>query len=213
MKSPPQKKRRRRPAPNKPPIQPRPLGSQMVPRVSMVQERLIGSVVVRWSRIEAMLQDVIWALFGVDLAEGRLITARLDVRPKLEMIEALAPRRITDDVLLTQLFEAIDLIQSRHGDRNFIVHGSWGTIVRGPLAGNEHAAMSLREKTEEPGQIVVETFPPGRMREIIRDLQTAQNHLRNVLAALGSSSRTPRAPNPLDAGNPQAGPGPPRQSK
>src|ERR1035437_3922138 len=129
-------KRQKRKAPPKPQIVSKPLGSHMEPRVSMLQERLIGHIVIVWARIEAMLQDIIWLLFGMDLAEGRLITARLDVRPKLAMVEALAPRRIMDAALLATLLDAVDIIRLRHGDRNFIVHGSWGTIVRHPMTGD-----------------------------------------------------------------------------
>ena len=141
-----------------------------------------------------MLQDLIWQLLGVDMADGRLITSRLDVRPKIEVIEALVPRRIKDEQAAKGggIMDILDLVQSRQADRNFIVHGSWGTLMPRMVP----LAMSLREQSETPSQVIAETFPEGRMREIINDLDAAILRAAKIMNALFPSPDRPESPIP-----------------
>jgi hypothetical protein len=72
----------------------------------------------------------------------------------------LAPERLQDflDLLIT--------IDECREDRNFIVHGAW--FVLRPA--NIPAAASLRPKSEK-GEVITETFPPGRMHKLISDIE------------------------------------------
>ena len=144
------------------------------------------------------MQDLIWRMLGFSLADGRIITARLDVRPKLEMIETFAPRRLGNPKLREKIFEAIDIIRIRQADRNFIIHGSWGTMVPQGVP----AAMSLKDDSS-PDDVVTETFPEGRMREIINDLETALERLRQVLRELPPSPDKLSPPTHAEASPPR----------
>src|ERR1017187_6801812 len=48
---------------------PLPDGQTVVPGIDAIQEGLIGRVVVEWSRLEGMLDDMIWALTGVSFED------------------------------------------------------------------------------------------------------------------------------------------------
>jgi hypothetical protein len=171
--------------------------------------RLVGMAVVYWGKLEAVLQDIIWRLLGVDLADGRVITARLDVRPKIEMIEALISRRVIAPHLTAELLDVLDLVQNRQRDRNFIVHASWATLTPHwtPIA------TSLREKTDEPSQILSETFPDWQMREIINDIMSCVRRAIAVLDALPPSIDKSPAPDPMATENPPPSPSPRPKSK
>src|SRR3954451_17271388 len=49
----------------------------------------VGRLLAEWSVLELALEDLIWALSGLDHETGRLFTSRLDVRPKIEILDGL----------------------------------------------------------------------------------------------------------------------------
>ena len=145
----------KRPKPARPPKlekRPMPEGQSVVPEIDAVQETLIGKVVVEWSRLEGALDDLIWTLTGLTFEDGRVLTSRTDAKTKISMLQALAPRHLRDP-LLREVEEALVLADTRRDDRNFIMHGSWGTIT--PM--NEATALSLRAASE-PGEVTSEFF-------------------------------------------------------
>lgn len=140
---------------------PLPDGQTVVPGIDSVQEGLIGRVVVEWSRLEGALDDMIWTLTGLCFEDGRVLTKLTDAKTKIAMLQALAPRYLIDPAL-AKIEEALILADAVRLDRNFIVHGSWGTIA--PM--NEATAVSLRAKSA-PDEITSESFSRGRMLEIL----------------------------------------------
>ncbi|QWG21147.1 hypothetical protein KMZ93_13895 [Bradyrhizobium sediminis] len=156
---------------------PLPDGQTVVPGIDAIQEGLIGRVVVEWSRLEGMLDDMIWTLTGLSFEDGRVLTARTDAKSKIAMLQVLAPRYLTDPIL-AKVEEALVLTDSLRDDRNFIMHGSWGTIV--PM--NEATAVSLRAASA-PGEITSESFSKGRMLEIIDRINQAKMTLLEALNA------------------------------
>lgn len=63
-------KGRKRPTRQKPPITPRRPEQYGVSDVSQEQQRLIGLVVLNWSKLEANIDDTIWHLLNLSLDEG-----------------------------------------------------------------------------------------------------------------------------------------------
>ena len=53
----------------------------------------------------------------------------MDARPKVRMIRELAKRHIGNRALRNQLLEVMIVVEEIQGDRNFIAHGVWSTIV------------------------------------------------------------------------------------
>lgn len=149
---------------------------------------LTGRIIIAWGKLEAALEDLIWHFLDLSDDDGRIITARLDTRPKLEMLNVLAKRYLAPRKA-TKLCNVLSLIGELQADRNFIVHGNWGTI----FPENVPAAMSLRPKTP-PGTIMTETFPKGRMEQICAHIGQCGFYLISVRDALTPSRH--RQPKP-----------------
>jgi hypothetical protein len=130
------------------------------PRVSMMQERLIGRVVVVWAKLEGILNDLIWAIQGKEMADGRSETERMQITPLIGTIrnlvkDVLVPKGMLDEsIQTTALLDEIDNIKNQ---RNLIVHGMWGEIHGIAAVG------SLRIKTADPNNVIYEDWPSTRM--------------------------------------------------
>jgi hypothetical protein len=157
--------------PPKPPLQRLGPGIHMKHGISLKQERLIGRVIVSWSKLEAIMQDVIWVILDVGLEDGRILTARMNAITKLRWLRSFAKRHVSGENL-ESLQSILDTIEVLQDDRNFIVHASWGTMIKN----GEPAAMSLRQKSE-PHEIITETFPDWRMHKIIADIVSTRDEL------------------------------------
>ena len=176
--------------PVKPPTKPIPDGQTLVPGIDALQERLIGCVVTEWSRLEGALEDMIWTLTGLSFEDGRVLTSRTDAKTKIAMLQVLAPRYLADPTL-RKVEEALVLADSLRDDRNFIMHGSWGTMV--PI--NESTALSLRAASL-PGMVTSESFSRARMVGILRGITEAKQALLDVLNAHPTSPYISEPPVP-----------------
>jgi hypothetical protein len=169
---------------------PMPDGQTVIPGIDAIQEGLIGRVIVEWSRMENTLDDLIWTLAGLTFEDGRVLTSRTDAKTKIAMLMVLAPRHLTDPTL-AKVEEALVLADSLRDDRNFIMHGSWGTIQ--PL--NEATALSLRAASL-PGEVTSESFTRYRMLEILSRINEAKQTFLNVL---NTHPTSPYKSGPLDS--------------
>jgi hypothetical protein len=183
---------RRLPRSPKPPITPLKPGQHFDPRITTRHEMLIGRVTVEWARLEAMMQDAIWNILNVPLADGRVLTARMDARTKLQWLRTFAKRHVSDDDFKARS-ETLDLIELRQDDRNFITHGTWGTIQPDNVA----VAMSLRQKSP-PDEILTESFPEWRMSDIITDIRKSRSALYHWLERRDALLGIPPRPPPSD---------------
>lgn len=152
--------------------------------------RLIGTVVIEWSKLESALDDLIWTLTGLSFEDGRVLTGRTDTKTKISMLQVLAPRYL-DGTELQKVEEALVMADFLRDDRNFIMHGSWGSLQ--PI--DEPIALSLRAKSS-PGEITGETFPHSRMIAIIDRIQQTKKTLFDVVNSLGASPYKSDEPNP-----------------
>jgi hypothetical protein len=156
---------------------------------------LIGRVIVEWARLEAMMQDAIWNILNVPLEDGRVLTARMDARTKLQWLRAFAKKHVSGDELKT-LSDTLDLIELSQDDRNFITHGTWATMWPDNVA----VAMSLRPKSP-PDEILTESFPEWRMSDIIIDIRKSRSALYHWLERRDALLGKPPRPPPNDLSN------------
>ena len=70
------------------------LGTGGVATVYRATDRRSGEVVASWSNLELTLQRVIWAFLQLNEEDGRLVTSKMDARPKVEWLRALAERGV-----------------------------------------------------------------------------------------------------------------------
>ena len=68
----------RKPRPPKPPITPLRSDQTTRPEVGLVQQRLIGRVLIEWTKLEGCLADVLWQFTGLTFEDGRLFTEGMD---------------------------------------------------------------------------------------------------------------------------------------
>lgn len=99
----------------------------------------IGSVCVYWSYLELQVERVIWHLSGVSRKEGRLLTAKEDITPRLRRLRKLAREKLpASEAKAINLL--VDAITETKRKRNYVVHGLYGTDRDGELH-----ALSYRE--------------------------------------------------------------------
>jgi hypothetical protein len=144
-----------------------PLRSDQVgsPEIGQVQEKLIGRVIVEWSKLEQCIQDLIWRLVNLRFEDGRVITERMDVTRLIAIAKVLSRRHLKDEALLTEVLDALARADELRDDRNFVVHGTWCTVEPDGIA----YSSSLRQKSL-PGEVTAEEFPHSRMRRIVAEI-------------------------------------------
>jgi hypothetical protein len=151
----------------------------------MHHERLVGRVVIEWSRLEAVLNDLIWCFLNVVFEDGRSLTGRADAGTKITLLRAIAPQHLSDDDKLEALLLVLDMVDASRDDRNFIVHGSWGRLAPEGIP----LAASIRIKSK-PDEVIAETFPPKRMRDIADNIVRMRKMLVLLLDELYASPDT-----------------------
>jgi hypothetical protein len=150
--------------PPKPPVQPLRPGQSGKVGIGLLQEKLIGRVVVERSKLESSLHDLIWRMLGIEIDDGRILTARMDAVRLIGIIRALAPRKLKEPQLQT-LLDVLITIDELRDDRNFIAHGTWGAL----LPENIPVSLSLRAKAN-PREVTAEDFPHERMHAIAKEI-------------------------------------------
>jgi hypothetical protein len=84
----------------------------------------IGELTAQWSFLEWQIEAAIWLLLPADESEGRIVTTRMNIRPKTEILALLArlklpvPDRKGLSALMTKIVTA-------HDKRNKVIHGLW----------------------------------------------------------------------------------------
>jgi hypothetical protein len=169
----------KKPRRKKPPIEPRRPDQIVRNTISPEQERLIGQAIAAWSRLDDALQEAIWHFLRLSMEDGRIVTARLDTKYKLNILRGLGQRHL-DVEKFNDLSNLLGTIQDLYVDRNFIAHGKWVTL----LPQNVPAATSLREKVDkifDQADVIAETFPKDRMQVIIREIVISMNAIIQII--------------------------------
>lgn len=114
------------------------------------------------------MEDFIWSLLNVEIEKGRVMTTRVDAVGKIRMLRELGKLEMPEQ-MFNRLSPALDEIDALREDRNFIAHGTWGRqrIEMTTI----HVCMSLRFKPLNPDEVVSESVPEGRIRELIDGIE------------------------------------------
>jgi hypothetical protein len=94
-----------------------------VPLDPMRHEKL-GEFLDAWSSLEGTLAFYFTELMQIDVGEASLIAPKLGTRSALDLLSALALRKI-DDASATQVGRFIERAHRLNGKRNILVHGRW----------------------------------------------------------------------------------------
>jgi hypothetical protein len=137
----------------------------------MRDERLLGRIVIEWSKLENSLLALLWEFLELSFEDGRILCSKMDVGTVIQMLRALANRHVIRDKTAYPIFlNFLARVDELRIIRNLAVHGTWGMISSSkPLGGLVANVMSLRIKIEDhEGDVASETFSEERLREIIR---------------------------------------------
>ena len=186
--------------PQKPPITLLKDGENITPTTGLKHEKLLGRFVSTWSRFESSMELLIWELFGLDMAYGRIITTRLDASSRIQMLKLLG-KQVFSGVNLLKFEKYLNEIDQIRDDRNFIIHATWFTRHPGQIP----MAFSMRPKSD-PTHVVGETFPNKRMTVLISSslhLTQVMNAYREIIVQERAKSQ---AQSPESSPNPQPNP-------
>ncbi|MGA1856557.1 hypothetical protein VH569_11275 [Azospirillum sp. 11R-A] len=82
----------------------------------------IGRATVHWTYLEFLLDLVLWKLLNITPEEGFVVTARLDSRPKCEMLKIIAYTRALAPEAISDLNITLKAIADASADRNLLTH-------------------------------------------------------------------------------------------
>jgi hypothetical protein len=153
--------------------------------VSAAHTQLVGSVVIEWSRLESVLDYLIWDFLDISFEDGRVLTGRADAGTKIAHLRSIASRHLANHDKLEGLLVALDALDACREDRNFIVHGSWGTLHPEDVP----IAASIRSKSK-PDEVTNETFPAQRMHGLISVIVEMRVMLYTLLDELEAAPDT-----------------------
>jgi len=86
-----------------------------------------------FSYAETATHFLIWRILGITLADGRSLTARLDTKARLRLLDALCERHIASSKRKEQLLAATKALTLASEYRNMAAHGDWRTKASGQL--------------------------------------------------------------------------------
>jgi hypothetical protein len=176
------------PRPEKPPFLPFRKDHAVSPRISDAQKIRIGTVIERWSKLEATMDDLIWTMLKLRFEVGRLITNRMDTTGKIRLLRQAGSFVLSEEQFhrLSPIVDQIDILRE---DRNFIAHGSWGTL----MPENVPICSSVRPNAKNPDEVAAETFPPERIEAIASEIESLKLRLIPLRNELETSPHIPCA--------------------
>jgi hypothetical protein len=137
------------------PISPASSENKLSPHVPISTIKLIGTVVVMWSRLENALNDLIWTIEGKEFRIGRLETQDLELGRLLSALQRSllaipGPKNKEERKSVTNLINEINRFKT---ERNAVVHGLWSSMDGIPVVG------SLRFDRLSDDNITHEAYP------------------------------------------------------
>lgn len=153
---------------------------------------LIAVVIMQWSRLDGVIQELIWKFLKLDIEDGRVVTCLNDISVNISILRTLfkrkLPRTIADRLSL-RLNRLTPLMEAR----NLVAHGLWATV----MPEGDPGVLSLRKKTPEVGQIVWEGFSEDYLRKLVKAIDDEKAVWKGLVPAPPSASpETPPQPPP-----------------
>jgi hypothetical protein len=138
---------------------------------------LIGAVIAQWSRMEGVIQELIWKFLNLSLVDGRIVTCQNDVSQNIAILRAILKRRLHDSPLLPAFNIRLNRLTTLMSDRNLLAHGLWGTSVPEDVPG----VLSLRRKAPDLGFIVFDQFSEDYLRKLVKAIDDEKTAWKGLL--------------------------------
>jgi hypothetical protein len=180
------------------PIQPHDPRNISTDRVSMVQQRRIGAVVVTWAKLENSINDLIWTIDGKDLASGRFATQDFDITKLLSALQRAISTNLPGPSLQNErraITDIINIVNEAKSDRNAVVHGTSGELNGSAVAG------SLRFEMTNADQVSFQEFTPNRMLALIQIAIDATKNCYAMIYRLEALQQKSAPPSPTGETN------------
>ncbi|HLZ76310.1 hypothetical protein [Phenylobacterium sp.] len=138
-------------------------------------EMMIGRAMHTWSSLEQAIEEAVWALLSLDIANGRIVTGRLDANHKISLLRRLCEKRLP----LKELQNVLTLIgrlEDLYSTRNLFAHAIWGTN----RPSGQVVALSLKEKVPNDSSedvVVAAYYEISQLGEIVLSMMKATNAL------------------------------------
>jgi hypothetical protein len=78
-------------------IQPLLPGQTVVAGALMRDERLLGRIVMEWSKLENSLLALLWEFLNLSFEDGKILCNRMEVGTTIQMLRAMAQRHMIKD--------------------------------------------------------------------------------------------------------------------
>ena len=126
------------------------------------------------------LHDLIWTIAGKGLAEGRAETEKHLVGRLLKELRKIGSgsTETASEVRMAVLAVA-GAVKTLSEDRNLIVHGTWGELDGVPTVG---VVLQLEDDRHSNERHPFESFPPDRLRDLIRDVTACRDQAMAIIA-------------------------------
>jgi hypothetical protein len=139
-------------------------GSTLEDDIPPTHYELIGAVIAQWSRMEGVIQELIWKFLNLSIEDGRIITCQNDVSKNLAILRELLKRRLAGSPLLAAFSIRLDRLTQLMEQRNLVAHGLWARAMPENVPG----VLSLRRKTPDLGLIAFDRFSTDYLRKLIK---------------------------------------------
>jgi hypothetical protein len=143
----------------------------------------LGNLLMAFSYAETATHFLIWRILGATLADGRSLTARVDIAARLRLLEVLCERHIASAKRKEQLLSATKALAIASEYRNMAAHGDWRTKASGQLY-----CFSIRYEPPE-GDYGVKPVDLTELASAAADSHKAMRNLWDIDAWL---KKTPR---------------------
>ena len=140
----------------------------------------LGLVIVRWSLIEAWVNDLFVAMTEADAASMIVVTTNVSQSSITGWIRTLLDVRQTPPDLAEEIRDVLNEVDEIRNERNAFVHGLWFTT--GPS--NSAIVQSTRLERREMVQDVVVT--EADLRDMVSRIVHLSGRLREILITQGA---------------------------
>lgn len=144
----------------------------------------IGEIAARWSRVELLLQELVWAVMGLAPKDGRLLTAEQGAKDNFQTFKGLVRQSMPGRFPAAELEDIAGEVHRLMAQRNNIVHGVFGHAAGRPDVLELLYAQRRRDKVV----MHAEPKPAGDLERVGADVAALQRALEELRARLESST-------------------------
>lgn len=145
---------------------PRKIRSKEILSVEQLAE--IGSIALESTECEVAVEELLWALAGLDRERGILFTQNMQMKSRIELLSTLGKARLPNGQNLNEFNDLIHELSDLNQKRNHVIHGSWG------------AWTTLRELASRPGSEFTVTPKALKRRPHKAPMELSAEQLRGL---------------------------------